>query len=273
MSDPGIRTDDAFRRAERTASRIRDRLGEHAVAVVLGSGWSDVTDHLGRVEGSIPIEDLDGVPSPGAAGHGRSVVSLEVDGVPTLVLTGRVHLYEGHGPGAVVHVVRAAVLAGCRAVCLTNAAGSLRADLGVGTPVVISDHLNLTGTSPLVGAEPPGAAGNRFVDLGRLYSPRLRAAAGPGRVEGVYAGLIGPHYETPAEIRMLATMGADLVGMSTVLEAIAAHHLGAEVFGVSLVTNPAAGLGDGIDHGSVLAAGSAAVGDLAGMLRRVVLAV
>ncbi|HMX09057.1 MAG TPA: purine-nucleoside phosphorylase [Microthrixaceae bacterium] len=262
--------DDAFARAGRTAGQIRDRLGGHTVAIVLGSGWASAVDGLGPAAGSIPVDDLDGVPPPTAAGHGHTVTSLDVDGVATLVFTGRAHLYEGHGPTAVVHAVRAAVLSGCRVVCLTNASGSLRSDVGVGTPVVISDHLNLTGTSPLLGAEPPGAVGNRFVDLTGLYSPRLRAAAGSDRVEGVYAGVIGPHYETPAEVRMLATMGADLVGMSTVLEAIAARHLGAEVFGVSLVTNLAAGLGPGFDHGSVLAAGSAAVGELSGMLRRVV---
>jgi purine-nucleoside phosphorylase len=263
---------DPYALAGADAEVLRDRLGEHAVAVVLGSGWAGVGAALGEVRGSFAMSELAGVPAPTVAGHGGAVSSVEVDGVPTLVLAGRSHLYEGHPPSTVVHAVRVAVTAGCRAVCLTNAAGSLRADVGVGTPVVIADHLNLTGANPMAGPEPPGPPGNRFTDLTALYSPRLREAAGADRVEGVYAGLLGGSYETPAEIRMLRTLGADLVGMSTVLEAIAAHHLGAEVFGVSLVTNLAAGLAAEIDHGEVLAAGAAAQDRLATLLRRVVTA-
>jgi purine-nucleoside phosphorylase len=154
--------------------------------------------------------------------------------------------------------VRTAIAAGCRAVVLTNAAGGIRADYAVGQPVLISDHLNLTGRSPLSGSQPPAGYPGRFADLTAAYSPRLRELArslDPALAEGVYAALPGPHYETPAEIRMLRGLGADLVGMSTALEAIAARHLGAEVLGISLVTNPAAGLsGEVLDHADVLAA-------------------
>ncbi|MGH3433585.1 MAG: purine-nucleoside phosphorylase, partial [Thermocrispum sp.] len=167
------------------------------------------------------------------------------------------------GMGAVVHGVRTAAAAGARAVLLTNAAGGLRDGFGVGQPVLISDHLNLTGLSPLVGAN--------FVDLTDLYSPRLRAVAqeiDPTLAEGVYAGMVGPHFETPAEIRMLRTLGADLVGMSTVLEAIQARALGLEVFGLSLVSNLAAGLsGQPLNHQEVLDAGRASADRMGSLLR------
>jgi purine-nucleoside phosphorylase len=165
------------------------------------------------------------------------------------------------------------VLSGCGVVILTNAAGSLRADFPVGTAVLLSDHLNLTGASPLVGPAPPEDRG-RFADLTDAYSPRLRALARevePGLPEGIYAALLGGAYETPAEVRMLRLLGADLVGMSTALETIAARHLGAEVLGVSLVTNQAAGLGaTPLDHAEVLAAGSAAGDRMAGLVRGVI---
>ncbi len=263
---------DPFSLARADADVLRNRLGEHTVAVVLGSGWAGVCAGLGAVRSEMAMTELEGVPAPTVAGHGGTARSVDVGGVATLVIAGRSHLYEGHPPSTVVHAVRTAVMAGCSTVCLTNAAGSLRPGVGVGTPVVISDHLNLTGANPLCGPEPPGPPGSRFADLTDLYSPRLRAAAGSGRVEGIYAGLLGGSYETPAEIRMLRTLGADLVGMSTVLEAIAAHHLGAEVFGVSLVTNLAAGLATEIDHAEVLAAGAAAQDQLAELLRRVIAA-
>jgi purine-nucleoside phosphorylase len=182
-----------------------------------------------------------------------------------LVFLGRTHLYEGNGVDAVVHGVRVATAAGCRAVVLTNAAGGVRADLSVGQPVLISDHLNLTARSPLAGAD--------FVDLTDLYSSRLRDLArtvDPSLAEGVYAALPGPHYETPAEIRMLRTMGADLVGMSTALEAIAARAQGAEVLGLSLVTNLAAGMtGEPLAHAEVIAAGRAAAERMGDLLREV----
>jgi purine-nucleoside phosphorylase len=176
---------------------------------------------------------------------------VTVEGRRVLVLLGRTHLYEGRGVGPVVHGVRVAAAAGCRTVVLTNAAGGLRDGMTVGQPVLISDHLNLTARSPLVGP--------RFVDLTDLYSARLRGLArdvDPSLAEGVYAALPGPHYETPAEIRMLRTLGADLVGMSTVHETIAARAAGAEVLGLSLVTNLAAGMtGQPLSHAEVLEAG------------------
>ena len=179
-----------------------------------------------------------------------------------LLFLGRTHLYEGRGVEPVVHGVRTAAAAGVRTVILTNAAGGLAPEHRIGQAVVIADHLNLTARSPLVGAH--------FVDLTTLYSPRLRALAAeldPTLIDGVYAALPGPHYETPAEIRMLRTLGADLVGMSTALEAIAARAAGLEVFGLSLVTNAAAGVtGEALDADEVIAAGQAAAGRLGAFL-------
>jgi len=181
-----------------------------------------------------------------------------------------VHMYEGHPPHTVVHGVRTAIAAGCRTVVLTNAAGGIRAEYTVGQPVLISDHLNLTGRSPLSGPLPPKGYPSRFTDLTQAYSRRLRDLAreqDPTLAEGVYAALPGPHYETPAEIRMLRTAGADLVGMSTALETIAARHLGAEVLAISLVTNPAAGLSEEpLDHAEVLAAAQASAARIGSLL-------
>ncbi len=227
---------------------------QHDVAVVLGSGWVPAADELGPPDAELAVTDLPGFLPPAVAGHAGRLRSVTVAGKRVLVLLGRTHLYEGRGVGAVVHGVRVAAAAGCRTVVLTNAAGGLRDGMTVGQPVLISDHLNLTARSPLVGP--------RFVDLTDLYSARLRELArdvDPSLAEGVYAALPGPHYETPAEIRMLRTLGADLVGMSTALEAIAARAEGAEVLAVSLVTNLAAGItGEPLDHTEVLAAGQAA---------------
>ena len=240
--------------------------------MVLGSGWAPVADQLGTTHATEPFDAV-GLTTPGVPGHGATVRSVDVDGVPTLVLAGRVHLYEGHDAAAVCHSVRAAVLSGCSTVVLTNAAGAVRPDLQVGRPVLVSDHLNLTGTSPMVGPPPPGDPAARFVDLVDLYAADRRAAvqrAVPGTPEGVYAGLLGGSFETPAEIRMLATMGADLVGMSTVLEAVAARHLGATVVGVSLVTNLAAGLQDRVTHSEVLEVAGSSTGALLEVLRAAV---
>ncbi len=238
----------------------------HDVAVVMGSGWLPAADALGAAEVEIDATDLPGFAPPGVTGHSGRIRSLEVAGKRVLVLLGRTHLYEGRGVAPVVHGVRVAAAAGCATVILTNAAGGLRPEYGVGQPVLISDHLNLTARSPLLGAH--------FVDLTDLYSARLRAlaqAADPDLTEGVYAALPGPHYETPAEIRMLTALGADLVGMSTALEAIAARAAGAEVLGISLVTNLAAGItGEPLDHAEVLAAGQAAAARMGALLAEVV---
>jgi purine-nucleoside phosphorylase len=254
--------------AQEAAAVLAERTGvdKHDVAVVLGSGWRPAADELGSATAEVPMAELPGFIAPTVAGHGGTVRSLQVGERRVLIMLGRTHFYEGRGVDAVVHGVRTVAAAGCRTVVLTNAAGCLREGIPVGSPVLISDHLNLTATSPLVGAQ--------FVDLTDLYSPRLRGLAqeiDPSLVEGVYAGLVGPHFETPAEIRMLRTMGADLVGMSTVLEAIAARAAGLEVFGLSLVTNLAAGVtGEPLDHQEVLEAGRAAAGRMGGLLRSLV---
>lgn len=264
-----------FTLAEAAAAEVRHRLdGEHDVAVVLGSGWAPAIAALGAARHEVAMAEVSGFPAPSVLGHRGTMLSVDAGGRRVLVLAGRSHLYEGHSPATVVHGVRAAVLAGCRSVVLTNAAGGLRDGLAVRRPVLISDHVNLTGASPMAGVEPPSPYGSRFVDLSAAYSPRLRGiarAVDPSLEEGVYAAMPGPHYETPAEIRMLQRLGADLVGMSTVLEAIAAVHLGAEVLGVSLVTNLAAGLSPGpLDHTEVLAAGRDAAAGLGDLLRAVV---
>ncbi|MDT5018128.1 MAG: purine-nucleoside phosphorylase [Mycobacterium sp.] len=239
--------------AQDAADAIRDRTGvdEHDVAVILGSGWAPAVAELGDPVAVLPMAELPGFTAPSAAGHGGQVLSLRIGDRRVLVFVGRIHAYEGHELRHIVHPVRAAYAAGVHTVVLTNAAGGLRDEYAVGQPVLISDHLNLTARSPLVGAQ--------FVDLVDAYSPRLRAIAreiDPSLAEGVYAGLPGPHYETPAEIRMLRTLGADLVGMSTVHETIAARAAGVQVLAVSLVTNLAAGMtGKPLSHDEVLEAG------------------
>ena len=261
-------TDDAFALAHTAADHLNSRCDvvRHDVAVVLGSGWVPAADALGKPEIDQPITELPGFAAPAVEGHAGRFRSVQVGDRRVLVLLGRTHLYEGRGTDAVAHGVRTAAAAGCRAVILTNGCGGLQPQWTPGTPVLISDHLNLTGRSPLRGAT--------FVDLTDLYSPRLRAlcrTVDPTLDEGVYAQLPGPHYETPAEIRMLRTLGADLVGMSTALEAIAARAAGLEVLGVSLVTNAAAGMtGEPLNHAEVLAAGAAAASRMGGLLRDVV---
>lgn len=265
---------DPYLSARAAGVAIRAKLGEHRAALVLGSGWADIVSLLGDARDSVPMPDLPGFPAPSVQGHSGLAHSVDVDGVSLLVMAGRSHLYEGHRVSTVVHGVRAAVLSGCSTVLLTNAAGSLDPANGPGTPVVLSDHLNLTGANPMSGGDPPEGFPGRFCDLTDLYSPRLREAAAkavPGVAEGIYAGLLGGSYETAAEVRMLRLLGADLVGMSTVLEAVAARHLKAEVFGVSLVTNLAAGLSPtALDHNEVLATGKASMEPLAELLRAVV---
>jgi purine-nucleoside phosphorylase len=254
---------DPFALAEAAASTLGELTGTESydVAVVLGSGWMAAADAIGAPRAEFTLTDIPGFSAPTVAGHAGTVRYVVINDRKVLVFLGRVHLYEGHGPDAVAHGVRTAVAAGCRAVVLTNAAGGIRPDYTVGQPVLISDHLNLTGRSPLTGAPPPDGYPGRFTDLTDLYSNRLRSLAKEADAtlaEGVYAALPGPHYETPAEIRMLRTAGADLVGMSTALEAIAARHLGAEVLGISLVTNPAAGLSAApLAHADVVRAASA----------------
>ncbi|MFF0491164.1 purine-nucleoside phosphorylase [Nocardia sp. NPDC004068] len=253
--------------AAQAAEAIAERTGVsgHRIAVVLGSGWQDAAAEIGSPTASVPMAELPGFDTPTAQGHQGTVHSVRVNDADVLLLMGRQHLYEGHEPAQVVHGVRAAIAAGARTVLLTNAAGGIRPGLRVGEPVLIADHLNLTGRTPLTGAT--------FVDLVDAWDPGLRTLArevDPSLTEGVYAGLTGPQYETPAEIRMLATVGADLVGMSTVLEAIACRAAGARVLGISLVTNLAAGVtGEHLSHAEVLAEGHAAAPRLGKLLRGV----
>ncbi|AUI63492.1 purine-nucleoside phosphorylase [Amycolatopsis sp. BJA-103] len=250
------------------AAAIAERTGveKHDIAVVLGSGWRPAADVIGEPEAEIPLGELPGFVAPGAVGHGGTVRSVRVGEKRALIMLGRTHFYEGKGIDPVVHNVRTAAAAGAQTVLLTNAAGGLREGFRVGQPVLISDHLNLTARSPIVGAN--------FVDLTDLYSKRLRDIArtiDSSLEEGVYAGLTGPHFETPAEIHMLRTLGADLVGMSTVLEAIAARAAGVEVFGLSLVTNLAAGMtGEPLNHEEVLEAGRQSATRMGTLLRELV---
>lgn len=249
------------------AGLLAERTGvaSHQVALVLGSGWVPAIEGLGAAVAELPVTDLPGFLPPAVAGHAGRIRSLDVGGVRVLAFLGRTHLYEGRGVAAVVHGVRVAAAAGCRTIVLTNACGGLRPGLSVGDPVLISDHLNLTGRTPLVGP--------RFVDLTDVYAARLRSLVrelDPSIAEGVYAMFPGPQYETPAEVRMAGILGADLVGMSTVLEAVAARAEGCEVLGLSLVTNLAAGLGEPLDHEEVLAAGRAAASRIGRLLAGVI---
>src|SRR6201997_144705 len=254
--------------ARRAAQAIGERTGMHErdVAVVLGSGWAPAGAALGSPTVALAQAELPGFAPPRAVGHTGELMSVRIGEHWVLVLVGRVHAYEGHDLAHVVHPVRTACAAGARIVVLTNAAGGLRPDMQIGQPVLISDHLNLTARSPLVGAQ--------FVDLTDAYAPRLRELAretDPELAEGVYAGLPGPHYETPAEIRMLRMLGADLVGMSTVHETIAARAVGAEVLSISLVTNLAAGItGAPLKHADVVAAGAASASRLGALLADVI---
>jgi purine-nucleoside phosphorylase len=265
-----------FDDARSAAAELREHTGraQHDVALVLGSGWAPAADRLGDADVEVAMDRLTGFPRPTVAGHLGAVRSVSVGEAHVLVLLGRSHLYEGLGVHSVVHGVRAAVLAGCRTVILTNAAGGVDPDLRVGQPVLLADHINLSGHNALVGPAPPDDWGPRFVDLSDVYATRLRALArevDPSLREGVYAMFLGPSYETKAEVRMARTLGADLVGMSTALEAIAARQLDAEVMGVSLVTNPAAGVvATPIDHHEVIAAGREAAERLGELLRAVI---
>jgi purine-nucleoside phosphorylase len=234
------------------------------IGIVTGSGFGEFPDRIDGV--SIPWRAIRGFPQPSVQGHpGNLKINTRV-----AVMGGRLHVYEGFSPADVVLSVFVLYALGVRTLILTNAAGGIRKDLDIGTLVLIRDHINLTGLNPLTGASPPG----RFCDMTGAYSLPLRTLAknlSPGIPEGVYAGLPGPSYETPAEIDMLERVGADLVGMSTVLEVIAARSLGMEVLGLSLISNRAAGRGTaGLAHEDVIAAGRAASGKTADFLLRLI---
>lgn len=249
-------------------SRLRDLLGDlrPQVLLTLGSGLGALADD---VTGSTVVELADlGLPATSVAGHAGLLVAGELHGVAVVVQQGRLHLYEGHDPADITAVVRAAADAGVRTLVVTNAAGGLRPDLRAGDLFAISDHLNLTGRSPLVGAAP------KFVDLVDAYDSRLRTRAhaaaaelGERLSEGVYAGVAGPAYETPAEVRMLRRLGADAVGMSTVLEVIAARACGLRVLGLSVITNVHREGGTPTDHAEVLDAADTSGARLANLIR------
>ena len=254
----------------------RSGVARHDVAVVLGSGWAAAADALGDPVWAAAVRELPGFPTPRAAGHAGTVRSVRHGDLAVLVLVGRVHLYEGHPVATVTHGVRTAVAAGCRTVLLTNAAGGIRPGLAVGQPVLLADHLDLTARADTSGdpGDPGGPGGLSTPGRpGSPYPAALRELArehDPSLADGVYAGLTGPHFETPAEIRTLRLLGADLVGMSTVHEAAAAHAAGADVLGVSLVSNLAAGLSPTpLDAREVLDAGRAALPRLAALLSAV----
>jgi len=242
-----------------------------SVAIVLGSGLSSLAKSL--VGGDpIPYGEIEGMPVSAIEGHEGALYAAKVSGVPVAAFAGRVHMYEGHSPQVATHAIQQVIEEGCGIVVLTNAAGGIDKDLEVGAPCLISDHLNLTGTNPLIG--PHDNRGPRFLDLSEVYDKELRALAhsvDDDLKEGVYAGLIGPTYETPAEVRMLRTLGASLVGMSTVLEAIAAHYLGARVLGISVVTNLAAGVSpQPLSHDEVAEVGRRAAARLERLLKGVI---
>jgi purine-nucleoside phosphorylase len=246
------------------------------VGIVLGSGLGTLADAIDDAV-VISFQELPGWPAATAPGHAGRLLLGSLAGVPVVALQGRFHLYEGNDPGLIVQPVLLFRQLGAELVILTNAAGGVNPAYGPGTLMVISDHINLTGRTPLLGAN-ADELGERFTDLTDVWTPRhrehLRAAGravGVALEEGVYVGLLGPSYETPAEVRMLRTLGADAVGMSTVLEAIAARWIGLEVCGVSLVTNAGAGYsGEPLAHEEVLRAGEAAGPRLAAVLRRFV---
>jgi purine-nucleoside phosphorylase len=240
---------DPYEDAHHAAVRIAELTGrdKHDALVVLGSGWAPAVESFGEPEAVLAMGDVPGFLTPVAEGHPGQIRSYVLDGVATLVYLGRSHLYEGHGLHPVVHGIRAAAASGARLAVLTNANGSLRDDWDLGRPVLVADHLNLTGTSPLEGA--------RFVDLTDTWSPRLRDLArafDPALAEGVYAWLRGPHFETWAEAAWLRRIGADMLGMSTVPEAIAAREAGVELVGLSTVT-AIEGAPSGIDPADVVA--------------------
>ena len=238
----------------------------HDIALTLGSGWAAVGENLGTTLALLDAREVPGFRKPVLDGHAGTIRSVRLtSGKHLLIIGARTHLYEGHGAGAVAHGVHTAAAAGVGTMILTNACGSLRREWMPGTPVLIRDHINLTGTSPLEGAQ--------FVDMSDAYSRDLRALVlelRPDMPEGVYAQFRGPQYETPAEVKMAGIVGADLVGMSTALETIAAREAGLDVLGISLVTNLAAGISvEPLAHDDVVAAGQAALPHLSALLASV----
>lgn len=245
-------------------------------AIVLGSGLGALADELGEAR-SVDYARVPGMPSPGVAGHSGRFVLGRLEGKRVVAMQGRVHLYEGHSPQTVVLGVRLMLKLGAPRVLLTNAAGGISPQLCPGDLMLIEDQINLTGRNCLEGPNDE-ALGPRFPDMTEVYDASLRALArhcaqraGRPLKSGVYAGLLGPNYETPAEIRMLATLGADAVGMSTVLEAIATRHMGAKCLGISCITNMAAGISNNrLDHREVEATAQQAHARFSQLLRAII---
>jgi purine-nucleoside phosphorylase len=266
LSEEGV---NPFEFAEKAAAAIAQKSGvaRHDIALTLGSGWSKAADLIGETVSEIPANEIPGFHKPAVVGHVGTIRSIKLlSGKFALVIGARTHFYENHGVRAVVHSVRTAAKTGAKIMVLTNGAGGIKPQWQGGVAVLISDHINLTASSPLEGAN--------FVDLTDLYSKRLRDLAkqvDPSLDEGVYVQFRGPHYETPAEVQMAKHMGGHIVGMSTALEAIAAREAGMEVIGMSLITNLAAGIQTTpLSHEEVIAAGRAAEGKISKLLAEIV---
>lgn len=266
-----------YERAEHAARTIRARLtAEPRIAIVLGSGLGGFADDFEDAT-RIPYNEIPGFPRSTVEGHSGRLVSGRVDNVPVLAMQGRVHYYEGYSFEEVTFPVRTFKLLGIKTLVLTNAAGGINVELTQGALMVISDHVNLMGDNPLRGPNDE-RFGPRFPDMSGVYSPALQElvveeakAMGTEVRRGIYGGLSGPSYETPAEIHLLRNLGADAVGMSTVPEAIVARHMDMEVLGISCITNMAAGISDEpIDHAEVMAIGDRVRGTFTDLLRRVV---
>jgi purine-nucleoside phosphorylase len=266
LNDPQV---DPFEIASQAATQIAERTGvaSHDIALTLGSGWAKAADLIGVTTATIPASEIIGFSAPALAGHAGTLRSIELpSGKRALVIGARTHYYEGHGVRRVVHSVRTAAATGAKTMVLTNGAGGIRESWKPGTPVLISDHINLTGASPLEGAT--------FIDLTDLYSKRLRDIArkiDASLDEGVYCQFRGPQYETPAEVQMAKSFGGHIVGMSTALEAIAARQCGMEILGMSLITNLAAGIQKTpLSHVEVIEAGQNAEAVISSLLARIV---
>jgi purine-nucleoside phosphorylase len=265
-------TVDPFEIARQAAEQLAEKTGveRHDIALTLGSGWAKAADLIGETTATIPATEIVGFSKPALEGHVGTLRSVQLpSGKRALIIGARTHYYEGHGVRRVDHSVRTAAATGAEVMVLTNGAGGIKDAWAPGQPVLISDHINLTADSPLEGAT--------FVDLTDLYSSRLRALAleiDPSLDEGVYCQFRGPHYETPAEVQMAKTIGGHIVGMSTALEAIAAREAGMEVFGMSLITNLAAGIQKTpLSHEEVIEAGRAAEPVISALLAKIVAAI
>lgn len=266
LDDPSV---DPFEIARIAAAELADRTGveKHDIALTLGSGWAKAADLIGETTATIPASEITGFSKPALEGHVGTLRSVLLpNGKRALVIGARTHYYEGHGVRRVVHSVRTAAAAGATTMILTNGAGGIKEHWKPGTPVLISDHINLTADSPLEGAT--------FIDLSDLYSARLRELARTVDAtldDGVYCQFRGPHYETPAEVQMAKAIGGHIVGMSTALEAIAARQAGMEILGMSLITNLAAGIQKTpLSHAEVIEAGREAEGRISALLAEIV---